>query len=47
MKKIFKAVSFILALTLLAPMAMIQADAGMSGTQIEDGGVYSLVYTRG
>ena len=40
MKKIFKAVSFILALTLLAPMAMIQADAGMSGTQIEDGSVY-------
>ena len=40
MKRNFKAVSFILALTLLAPMAMIQADAGMSGTQIEDGGVY-------
>lgn len=40
MKKIFKAVSLMLALTFLAPMAMIQADAGMSGTQIENGRVY-------
>ena len=40
MNKFLKAVALTLALTTLAPCAFIHADAGMSGQQIEDGGIY-------
>ena len=40
MRKIFKVVSMVLALSLFSPCTFIKAGAGNSGVLIEDGGVY-------